>query len=54
MMDILLIVLNDDIVKYIVFPTSIFLIGYGVGYMVGKMKYIPRKPTPNYLGGSSK
>ena len=41
-----------DIVIYIVFPTSIFLIGYGVGYMVGKIKYRPTKPTPNYLGGS--
>jgi len=53
-MDMLLIVLNDEIVKFIVLPTTIFLMGYGAGYIVGRMKYLPRKPIPNYLGGSSK
>jgi hypothetical protein len=43
-----------DVLLYIILPSSIFGSGYGIGFLVGKIKYMPRKPTPNYLGGSSK
>ena len=40
-----------DIVMYSVAPLIIFVAGYGVGFFIGKLKYNPNIPEPNYLGG---
>ncbi len=40
-----------DIVMYSVAPLIIFVAGYGVGFFIGKLKYNPNIPAPNYLGG---
>lgn len=40
-----------DIVMYIVAPLIIFVAGYSVGFFMGKLKYNPNIPEPNYLGG---
>ena len=40
-----------DIVMYSVAPLIIFVTGYGVGFFIGKLKYNPNIPEPNYLGG---
>ena len=43
-----------DVLLYIILPSSIFGLGCGIGFLVGKIKYMPREPIPNYLGGSKK
>ncbi len=40
------------ILLYIVAPIAILLAGCGIGFAIGKVKYSPNIPPPNYLGGS--
>jgi hypothetical protein len=40
-----------NIILYGVAPLVIFAAGYGVGFFIGKLKYNPNIPAPNYLGG---
>ena len=42
-----------DVVIYGVIPIVLFGSGYLVGFLMGKIKYSPNIPPPNYLGGSS-
>ena len=44
--------LMEELLLYVVLPSIIFGVGYGVGFVVGKLKYTVRKSVPNYLGGS--
>jgi|TARA_R110002124_G_scaffold168570_6_gene336095 hypothetical protein len=32
-------------------PSLLFLSGYLIGFFIGKVKYSPNIPEPNYLGG---
>ena len=40
-----------DIILYGVVPLVLFAAGYAVGFFIGKLKYNPNIPAPNYLGG---
>ena len=40
-----------DIILYGVVPLVLFAAGYGIGFFIGKLKYNPNIPAPNYLGG---
>lgn len=40
-----------DILLYGGVPTLLFISGYLVGFLIGKVKYSPNIPEPNYLGG---
>ena len=43
-----------DLLLYIVIPTVIFVVGCGIGFGIGKVKYSQSAPPPNYLGGPLK
>jgi hypothetical protein len=40
-----------NIILYGVAPLVIFAAGYTIGFFIGKLKYNPNIPEPNYLGG---
>ena len=40
-----------DIILYGVVPLVLFAAGYAIGFFIGKLKYNPNIPEPNYLGG---
>ena len=40
-----------DVLMYGGVPSLLFLSGYLVGFFIGKVKYSPNIPEPNYLGG---
>ena len=41
-----------DVLLYVAAPLAVFIVGCGVGFVIGRVKYAPSVPTPNYLGGT--
>ena len=43
-----------DVLLYGVTPVAILVVGCAIGFVIGKVKYAPSVPPPNYLGGATK
>lgn len=43
-----------DLLLHIVIPTVIFVVGCGIGFGIGRVKYSRGVAPPNYLGGPLK
>ena len=43
-----------DVLLYVVVLLAVFIAGCGVGFVIGRVKYAPGVPPPNYLGGATK
>ena len=43
--------MTSIIIVYSAASLAIFAAGYGAGFFIGKLKYNPNIPEPNYLGG---